>query len=253
LNSILTHHFKTTRVSDHLIIGTIVASIVLHVLATIVIPNVSFEPAIKPEPLKIEIIKIPEPVVEKPKLIEPPKPKPVVKKVEPKKQEKPIQKVIPKPTPVVLPEVTPEPPAVEPETKVIAVTAKPDAPPNPEPPVPVVAPSPPPPPPGPSSDEINSARDAYKNALWSSIAKHKNYPRIAKMRGWQGDVMLELSLDGNGQLLKKSVIESSGYDVLDEEALRMVEKAVPFAVPPSALRGNNFTIRVPVPFKLVSN
>lgn len=253
MNSALTQHFKTTRVSDHLIIGTIVASIILHVFATIVIPNVSFEPEIKPEPLKIEIIKLPEPVVEKPKPIEPPKPKPVVKKVEPKKQEKPkpIQKEIPKPAPVVLPEVTPEPPAVEPETKVIAVTAKPEAPPNPEPPVPIV--TPPPPPQGPSPDEIDSARDAYKNALWSSIAKHKNYPRIAKMRGWQGDVILELSLDGNGQLLKKSVIKSSGYDVLDEEALRMVEKAVPFAIPPTALRGNNFTIRVPVPFKLVSN
>jgi protein TonB len=38
--------------------------------------------------------------------------------------------------------------------------------------------------------------------------------------------------------------------VLDKQALEMVEKALPFPAPPDVLRGNNFTITVPVPFKL---
>jgi periplasmic protein TonB len=30
----------------------------------------------------------------------------------------------------------------------------------------------------------------------------------------------------------------------------MVEKAAPFPAPPEALRGSNFSIKVPIPFKL---
>jgi len=255
LNNALNHHIKSTRVSDHLIIGTVVASIILHVLATIVIPNIRFDPVVEKKPLKIELVKLPEPVAEEPKPIEPPKP--IVKKLEPKKPDKPkpIQKVVPKPAPIVMPEVTPvPPPSVEPETKVIAVTPKPEAPPNPVPPVPVVtAPPPPPPPQGPSEEDISNARDVYKNALWSSIAKHKKYPRIAQMRGWQGEVMLELSIDGNGKLLNKQITKSSGYNVLDEEALNIVEKAVPFDPPPEVLKGTRFTIKLGIPFKLIES
>ena len=70
------------------------------------------------------------------------------------------------------------------------------------------------------------------------------------MRGWQGEAVVELELDGNGKLQAKKITQSSGHEVLDKQALEMVEKALPLPMPPEALRGTNFTITVPVPFKL---
>ena len=105
-------------------------------------------------------------------------------------------------------------------------------------------------PPVPSQVDIEDARSKYGNSLWGAISKHKKYPKIAAMRNWQGEAIVELELDGNGKLKSKKIIQSSGHEVLDKQALEMVEKALPFPAPPEALRGSNFTITVPVPFKL---
>lgn len=217
----------------------------LHLCLALIIPNLSFDEIKKPEVLEVALVKKPEP---------PPvaQPEPIVLPPEPVKPkvitEKPAVK--PKPLPVPTQEVnnapvpdTPPPPP----TAVIAVAPTPEAPPSPVPPVPIVTP---PPPPSPSQADIDDARGRYGNALWGAIEKHKQYPRIAQMRGWQGEVVLELLLDGNGKLKSKKVLASSGYEALDKQALDMVEKAAPFPTPPEALRGNNFTIKVPIPFKL---
>ena len=105
-------------------------------------------------------------------------------------------------------------------------------------------------PPMPSQADIDNATGRYGNALWNAISKHKKYPKIAQMRGWQGEAIVELELDGSGKLKSKKITQSSGYEVLDKQALEMVEKAVPFPTPPEALRNSNFTIVIPVPFKL---
>jgi len=70
------------------------------------------------------------------------------------------------------------------------------------------------------------------------------------MRGWQGDVMLELHLDSSGNVLSVKVHDSSSYELLDKQTLEMVKKASPFPLPPEALRGRSFTILVPVSFRL---
>ena len=44
------------------------------------------------------------------------------------------------------------------------------------------------------------------------------YPRLARLRGWQGTVLLEVSLDAEGRPLEVAVSESSGHRVLDEAA-----------------------------------
>ena len=149
--------------------------------------------------------------------------------------------------PILLPTETKNEPASPPPTEVIAIASKPEAPPSPVPPAPIVPHDPPQPiaPP-----DTSAARDSYGNTLWGAIGKHKQYPRIAQMRGWQGEAIVELQLDGNGKLKSKKIIQSSGYDALDKQALDMVEKAVPFPAPPEVLRGGSFSIKVPIPFKL---
>lgn len=254
------HPFKSINLSDKFIVWTLLASLLAHVIAAWVIPNMSFDDEKKkPEPIKIELVKKPEPVaIPEPVKPPPPKPKPKPKKKKPKPKK--IKKPKPKPLPVPKPipqEIIPEPviePIVDipPEPEVIAVEPVPEAPPPPVvvQPAPVVAPPQPIQPPRPSQADISDARNSYGGALFKAIAKHKKYPRIAQTRGWQGKVILELKLNGQGKLISKKVIQSSGHKALDKQALKMVEKAVPLPVPPKALRDGNFTIKVSVPFKL---
>lgn len=224
-----------------MLIWAILCSLLLHGLLAFVIPNLKFDEVKKPDTLVVELVKKPElPPVVLPEPI-PPKPEPVKPKIEPKPEPKPLIKPLSAPTEIKNDPVPPPP------TEVIAVAPKPDAPPSPVPPVAIVTPEPIKPI---APVDTSAARDSYGNTLWGAIGKYKQYPRVALMRGWQGEAIVELQLDGNGKLKSKKIIQSSGYDALDKQALDMIEKAAPFPVPPEVLRGSNFSIKVPIPFKL---
>ena len=72
----------------------------------------------------------------------------------------------------------------------------------------------------------------------------------AARRGWQGDVELDLQIDGSGNLVTSKVRTSRGFEALDKQALEMVKKAAPFPLPPEALRAKTFNVIIPVSFKL---
>lgn len=247
MNTVNSHHY----LRENKLFWAILISLFIHTLCVTVIPKIRFAPRLlTSKTLEIELQK-PEPVQAAPQPEPPPaepvKPKPIKKEVvKPKIIPKPVIKPI-APTPV----ETPEPEPLPTPPPVIAAA------PTPEPPTekiaaPVVKPTPPPPetPPAPSQADIDKAMGDYGNLLGRAIAKHKAYPKIAVMRGWQGDAMLELKIDRDGNVLSAKVRDSSGYEALDKQALEMVKKASPFPKPPMALSNNSFTITVPVSFKL---
>ncbi len=214
----------------------LIGSLMLHAFIALVLPNFAMD-APKQDTLVVELVQQAPPPPPPPP--EPPKPEPI----KPKPQIKPMVK------PVVVPtEIKNEPTPPPPPPEVIATAPQVDAPPPKTPPVAIVPREPPKPVVVPV--DTTEARDNYDNALWSAIVKHKQYPRIAQMRGWQGEAIVELQIDGNGKLKSKKIIQSSGHEVLDKQALDMVEKALPFPAPPEVLRGSNFSVKVPIAFKL---
>jgi len=232
---------KNSSINENTLIWAIVCSILLHILLFLVIPNFKFDAINKiPDELTVEIVqpKPPEPAV----LPAPPKPSEQIKpvpepvKLPPKKITKlePIQDTNPQ-----LTQAEPPPPPA-----MIAVVPKVDAPPE------IIAPPPEPKKIEPIEDDVNAALSQYGGTLGRAIAKHKQYPKIAQMRGWQGDCLLDLKIDGSGNVLSADVKETSGFEALDKQALEMVRKAAPFPTPPEALRGRSFNITVPVSFKL---
>ncbi len=52
----------------------------------------------------------------------------------------------------------------------------------------------------------------------------EEYPLMARRRGWQGTVMVEVWLDASGEQLKREILQSSGYALLDQAALRSVAR-----------------------------
>jgi len=49
-----------------------------------------------------------------------------------------------------------------------------------------------------------------------------SYPLVARRRGWEGTVTLQIHLDQDGKVGEVEVVESSGYEILDQEAERTV-------------------------------
>lgn len=197
--------------------------------------------------LDVELSPPPKPPVPLPEPpAAPPAPKP---KVLPPRQ-MPIPKESP-PEPVktiseFLPpkETTPEPPHAEPSPPtVISTPQKPSVPqtftvPISDPPKIVTPP------------DIDTARGNYGNQLSREFAKHKQYPRLAQMRGQQGTVQVQVQIDASGAVVSSNISQSSGYEALDKQALEMVKKASPLPQPPEALRSREFTVLVPVIFRL---
>jgi protein TonB len=75
------------------------------------------------------------------------------------------------------------------------------------------------------------------------IDAHKVYPQIAVRNGWEGRVLVEMRLEGDGRLSAVRLLEGSGHAVLDDATIDAVQRAAPF--PPVAR-----VLTVPVEYRL---
>ncbi|MDB2385852.1 TonB family protein [Shewanella sp.] len=74
------------------------------------------------------------------------------------------------------------------------------------------------------------------------------YPKKSRQRGQQGTAMIEVMFNQIGEQLSLTLVDSSGYGLLDKAALKAVKKWQ-FAAP-SPQTAYVYTVRVPVRFKL---
>jgi len=116
-------------------------------------------------------------------------------------------------------------PSPSPEPKPVPPHKRPERPPAPSP-----RPSPPPDnrdvenDGGGAVDNGPAARDSVINRLQSM----QFYPPRARELGIEGNVTLRVSLDARGQASEVKVMQSSGSAILDEAALDLVGRALPF-------------------------
>lgn len=246
MEAFITH----AKSNEHLLVWTLVCSILLHALIAIVVPSFNFTAEQPPiQELTIELVKPKQPEavpVVAPETPTPAEPEPVKEIPKPiKKIEKPIERApIAEPIPETSTEVEPAPPPPE----VIAVAPKAEVKPT------IVAPPPPPPEPvkatGPSEGDIDAARSAYRNQVQRELKRNQRYPKIAETRGIEGDVKLEISIDNDGNVTNVSIAESSGNTSLDDAAILAVKRSNLKQYMQDILRGYIDTITVTVGFKL---
>lgn len=257
-------------------------SVLVHAAAIALLPGLRLQLPENPAPLVVELAPAPQPESIAPAEQTPAPPEPVVRKIVPLQRERPVLAPVPVPThiePVPAPavearrEVTPEPAPPPPPVQEV----------RPEPPPPVQARSEPqiaPPPVAPQAEReptprtepqpvvraetpapvirsVPSAPDAgalraYGETLVRAFDKKKSYPRLARMRNWQGTTQLKLRIGSDGKLQDLSVARSSGFEVLDAAAVHMVQDSLPLPEPPELLRDRELTLTVPIVFKLES-
>lgn len=87
------------------------------------------------------------------------------------------------------------------------------------------------------------------DTLWKRVEKLKRYPHIARTNRWEGLVVLQAVIDNHGQLLDLKVAESSGYAVLDQDAMDVMRKSCPLHLEHS-LGKPQVELRVPISYKL---
>jgi len=153
------------------------------------------------------------------------------------------------------PEVAPTPEQPQPEVE------KPPPPPPPEPQA-VVAPEPPPPPkveeqkpptpamPARTKGGAPHVVPAWQTSLVRHLEQYKRYPSEAQSRGEEGVVLLSFTVDRTGHVLERRVVRSSGYPVLDDEVVAMIERAQPLPPFPPTMSEDKLDLTVPIRFSL---
>lgn len=172
----------------------------------------------KPEPIKEETP--PPPPPEAPKVIEKPKPKPVVKK--PPVKKKPVKKDLP----VDKTEVKASDGAKASAAPSGGDSASPAQ--------------------GTASGTSADARNIALATIVAVIDEHKRYPRRARQTGAEGDVVLAVTIDGNGIVTGVVLKKPHASVLLNRAALKAAEPLIGVKLPLSA----PLTVEVPVRFTI---
>ena len=90
----------------------------------------------------------------------------------------------------------------------------------------------------------------YTNIVQQRVLENIIYPPQAKAAGFQGTVKLALALSYQGQVLGVTIKESSGYSVLDENAVSMAYQVSPYPPFPPSVESDELEIHIPVVYKL---
>lgn len=91
---------------------------------------------------------------------------------------------------------------------------------------------------------------AYRQQLTRLLAGQREYPRIAALRGWEGEVRLRLRVARKGNLLAVALDRSSGFEVLDQHALAMLAAFSGLPPLPEGLDSSEIQVVVPIHYKL---
>ncbi|MFQ5850291.1 MAG: energy transducer TonB [Candidatus Binatia bacterium] len=83
---------------------------------------------------------------------------------------------------------------------------------------------------------------SYLSTIKRAIELVWQYPEPALRRGRQGKLILKFTILGNGTLIGIHLIRSSGFSILDEEAIRAVQAAAPFHPIPTRIAKNRLAI-----------
>lgn len=182
---------------------------------TVVEPEVKI---IKPEPVVVPE-KVPERIIEKQK--PEPIPKPKVVKPKPKKKKKPVKQVrkkLPKQkTPVKVKNtlVKPQPvsfntkPQVNKEIKTSPIVSMADP------------------------RLIEQTRKSYLALLMRHIEVHKHYPRVARKRKIEGNILVTFTLLANGGI--KNLRVNGKRSILEKATMNALDNALPMPLPPREL------------------
>ena len=98
----------------------------------------------------------------------------------------------------------------------------------------------------PSETIVNNLR----SLLRTELDKHFVYPPVARRNSWQGRVDVVVRFDHEGRLHALRIVRSSGYAILDQDALLTLQKIGTIPQARTWLRGYSYDTQLPVLYRL---
>jgi protein TonB len=89
---------------------------------------------------------------------------------------------------------------------------------------------------------------SYNRWLTIKVESVLRYPELAAVSGYHGMVFIRFDIMKNGSLGILELLKSSGYKILDDEALRSIRDAAPFQALPEEWNMDRYPIRAVVIF-----
>ena len=86
----------------------------------------------------------------------------------------------------------------------------------------------------------------YRLQLIGAAQKYKRYPRAARENNSEGVVALRMAFSASGRVAALNVTKTSGYNVLDQQAVEMFKSAAAAVPVPPPLRGKDFAFDLAV-------
>ena len=109
--------------------------------------------------------------------------------------------------------------------------------------------------PSPQFKPIPVSRQALPDYGWlasmvaTEVEQIKRYPTQAKWHRWQGKVMVQAVIHKDGRISDIQVVESSGHDMLDHDAIALLERISPMQLQ-HPLDQSSIVVRIPIGYRL---
>lgn len=81
------------------------------------------------------------------------------------------------------------------------------------------------------------------------IEQEKRYPRLARMHGWGGRVVILAVIKDDGSLQEASIAESSGHEALDQDAIDLLKRISPMKLK-HALGQPQVVVQIPIHYRM---
>jgi len=101
-----------------------------------------------------------------------------------------------------------------------------------------------------TSMDAAAQRNYLLGQLQDQLSRYLSYPLRARRRGWEGEVLLGLRLDGDGQLHDIHLLRSSGYALLDRSAQKALARIERLQLPANAPVLQPINLQLPVVYRL---
>jgi len=99
---------------------------------------------------------------------------------------------------------------------------------------------------GRAQEEIPDLSHVF-DGLREKIVQKRVYPPVARKRGYEGTVVVLVTLDTVGNLSGLVVSRSSGHKVLDKAAVELIKKVLPY----EHNTGKTISVEIPISYELV--
>jgi len=100
----------------------------------------------------------------------------------------------------------------------------------------------------PPAPQVSTGQPTWEGLVLGALNQVKRYPVYAQSRRQQGVPWIRVVIDREGRVLSVRLERSSGFRSLDDEAVKLPNRAQPLPKPPTEVQGATIELVVPVEF-----